>query len=213
MRRLKSHPDFKLEGRSRHFQSFWELELTPGEETNVHQHYESEELICVVSGRGTIAIDKLERVLTPGEVALVPPRTDHVIKNLSDELVRAVTVESRFDLGVGEVIEPAGVIEPVIEATPEAIAASEARARASAQTIEELMSQLPGRLDEARAIQTILSLFDIGGNLSEEIEQAIGLDNAQGLEALTAVELRIMEAVVEISGRYKRRSGRFFLDG
>lgn len=209
MRRLKSHPDFKLEGRSRHFQSFWELELTPGEETNVHQHYESEELICVVSGHGTIAIDKLERVLTPGEVALVPPRTDHVIKNLSDELVRAVTVESRFDLGVGEVLEAPSVAE----VSPEAIADSEARARASAQTIDELMKQLPGRLDEARAIQTILSLFDIGGNLSEEIEEAIGLDNAQGLEALTAVELRIMEAVVEISGRYRRRSGRFFLDG
>ncbi len=208
MRRLKSHPDFKLEGRSRHFQSFWELELTPGEETNVHQHYESEELICVVSGHGTIAIDNLERLLTPGEVALVPPRTDHVIKNLSDELVRAVTVESRFDLGVGEVIET-----PSVEVTPELIAASEARAQASAETIEEVMSQLPGSLDEARAIQTILSLFDIGGNLSEEIENAIGLDNAQGLEALTAVELRIMEAVVEISGRYRRRSGRFFLDG
>jgi mannose-6-phosphate isomerase-like protein (cupin superfamily) len=208
MRRLKSHPDFKLEGRSRHFQSFWELELTPGEETNVHQHYESEELICVVSGRGTIAIDSLERVLRPGEVALVPPRTDHVIKNLSDSLVRAVTVESRFDLGVGEALEA-----PSVEVSAEAIAASEASARASAQTIEELMQRLPGRLDEARAIQTILSLFDIGGNLSEEIEQAIGLDNAQGLEALTAVELRIMEAVVEISGRYRRRSGRFFLDG
>jgi len=208
MRRLKSHPDFKLEGRSRHFQSFWELELTPGEETNVHQHYESEELICVVSGHGTIAVDKLERVLTPGEVALIPPRTDHVIKNLSDDLVRAVTVESRFDLGVGEVIGT-----PSVEVTPELIAASEARAHASAKTIEELMKQLPGSLDEAHAIQTILSLFDIGGNLSEEIEEAIGLDNAQGLEALTAVELRIMEAVVEISGRYRRRSGRFFLDG
>lgn len=208
LRRLKSHPDFKLEGRSHHFQSFWELELTPGEETNVHQHYESEELICVVSGHGTIAIDNLERVLTPGEVALVPPRTDHVIKNLSDGLVRAVTVESRFDLGVGGVIEA-----PSSPVSPEALAASEARARDSVNTIEELMGQLPGRLDEAKAIHTILSLFDIGGNLSEEIEEAIGLDNAQGLEALTAVEHRIMEAVVEISGRYRRRSGRFFLDG
>ncbi|MBL4845046.1 MAG: cupin domain-containing protein [Planctomycetes bacterium] len=205
-RRLKSHPDFKLEGRSRHFQSFWELELTPGEETNVHQHYESEELICVVSGHGTIAIDKLERVLAPGEVALVPPRTDHVIKNLSDDLVRAVTIESRFDLGLGD--------HGLEEATSGAvIAASEARARDSVQTIEELMRKLPARLDEASAIHTILSLFDIGGNLSEEIEGAIGLDNARGLEALTAVELRIMEAVVEISGRYRRRSGRFFLDG
>ena len=65
LRRLKSHPDFRLEGRSRHFQSFWELELTPGEETVVHQHYESEELIYVVSGVGTVAINKLERPLEP----------------------------------------------------------------------------------------------------------------------------------------------------
>lgn len=206
LRRLKSHPDFKLEGRSRHFQSFWELELTPGEETSVHQHYESEELIYVVSGQGTVTIDKLERNLIPGEVALVPPRTDHVIKNLSPHLVRAITVESRFDLGLAE-----GAL--VTEAAPERVAESEERARRSAETIEELMGELPVALDEARAIQTILTLFDIGGNLSEQIEQAIGLDNASGLEALTRVERRIMEAVVEISTRYRRPSGRFFLDG
>lgn len=210
LRRLKSHPDFKLEGRSRHFQSFWELELTPGEETAVHQHYESEELIYVVSGVGTVAIDKLERPLEPGVLALVPPRTDHVIKNLSDRLVRAITVESRLDLGL-----EVGILtqEILAEPPPEAIAESEARAKRSAETIEELMQELPRSLDEAGAIQTILTLFDIGGNLSEAIEQAIGLDNAGGLEALTKVERRIMEAVVDISSRYRRPSGRFFLDG
>ena len=203
LRRLPSHPDFQLEGRSRHFQSFWELELTPGEATSPHQHYESEELICVLRGEGLVQIAEVERCLSPGEVALVPPRTDHVIANPSNDLVRAITVESRFDLGQGELSEDVSL---------EAIQEAEREALRSAATVEEIVAALPRYVDEVVAIQSIVSLFDVGGNLSEQIEQEIGLDNAKGLEALGLVECKIMGAVLEICARYKTRSGRWLFD-
>lgn len=206
MRRMQSHPDFKLEGRSQHFQSFWELELTPGESTAPHQHYESEELIYLLEGEGRVAIAEIERPLTPGEIALVPPRTDHVISNPSKSLVKAITIESRFDLGV------VGDPETAREVSPETLQDAEREALRSAATVEEVVGALPRYLDEAGAIQTIVNLFDIGGNLSETIENEVGLDNAAGLEALCAVERQIMAAVLDICSRYKRRSGRWLFD-
>ncbi len=205
LRRLKSHPEFRLEGRSRHFQSFWELELDPGEQTMAHQHYESEELVCLLAGEGSIRIAEVERSVQPGEVILVPPRTDHVIANpTSDRLLRAVTVESRFDLGA---VAEAGA---VIEATDvESTIRAEEEAERSVRTIDDLMGDLPTQVDEATAIKTIVELFDIGGNLSEQIEGSLGLDNERGLDALTDVERRIMRAVVEITSRYQQRGGRW----
>lgn len=198
MRRLPSHPAFKLEGRSRHFQAFWELELTPGEETSPHQHYESEEVIYLVSGQALVTVARQEKAVQPGEVVLVPPRTDHVIANRSEDLVHALTVESLLDLG-GE--EEAG---PKV-ATPEEAQRAIEEAQKSARTIEQLMGALPRDVDEAVAIRTIVELFDIGGDLSERIEQSLGLDNATGVSALGQVERKIMQAVVEITSRYRRQ--------
>lgn len=186
MRRMPSHPEFKLEGRSRHFQSFWELELTPGEETSPHAHFESEEIIYLIDGRGLITVERAERAITPGEVILVPPRTNHVIANRSDTLLRAITVESRIDSG--EAVE-APAAEP---------------SRESAATIDRILEELPEDVDEATAIQRIVELFDVGGKLSEQIEQALGLDNDDGVEALGTIEKKIMKAVVEITRRYRR---------
>jgi len=200
-RRIPSHPIFKLEGRSRHFQSFWELELTPGEETCPHQHYESEELIYLVQGEGRVRIAEEERRVTPGVVVLVPPRTDHVIANRSDHLLKAITVESRLDL----VTPPE---EPAQLETLEELQASAAEIRAeesaatSLRAIEATLEGLPAQVDEAVAIKTIVELFDIGGKLAEQIEEELGLDNAGGRQALLKVERRIMAAVVEVSGRY-----------
>jgi mannose-6-phosphate isomerase-like protein (cupin superfamily) len=197
MRRLPSHPAFKLEGRSRHFQAFWELELTPGEETSPHQHYESEEVIYLVSGNAHVTVARQEKTVQPGEVVLVPPRTDHVIANRSEDLVHALTVESLLDLG-----DEAGVVTKV--PTPEEAQRAVEEAQKSARTIEQLMGDLPKDVDEAVAIRTIVELFDIGGNLSEQIEQTLGLDNATGVSALGHVERKIMQAVVEITSRYRR---------
>ena len=194
---MPRHPAFRLEGRSQHFQSFWEVELTPGEETVPHQHYESEELIYLVHGQGRVRVAEIEKPLHHGEVVLVPPRTDHVIANTTDHVLRAITVESRFDLGV----EPPASLEG-LQATPEEVRAED-QARSSLRTVEQVVSNLPAEVDEAVAIQTIVELFDIGGTLAETIERDLGLDNAKGVQALSRVEQRIMQAVVEITGRYR----------
>src|SRR5262249_21378900 len=158
------HPEFRLEGRSHHFQSFWELELVPGEATPDHQHYESEEIIYLLDGHGCITIARLERAVGAGEVVLVPPRTSHTIANRGDRLLRAITVESRFDLG-----------EQAAEEKPKETVAS----------IDRIMSDVPTAVDEALAIRKIVELFDVGGRLSEQIEGALGLDNDDGVSALT----------------------------
>lgn len=188
MRRMPSHPEFKLEGRSRHFQSFWELELEPGEETSPHQHFESEEIVYLLDGTGSIQIESTKRVIDPGEVVLVPPRTSHAIANpTSDQLLRAITVESRFDLGEEK--------------------KDEEKPRETAASLDRIISDVPTDVDEATAIKTIVELFDVGGRLSEQIEEAFGLDNDDGVNALTRIEKKIMQAVVEITQRYKRGRG------
>lgn len=193
MRRLPSHPAFKLEG-SRFFRSFWELELTPGEETDSHQHSDTEEVLYIVRGEAIITVASDERPVQPGEVVLVPPKTDHIIANRSGQLLQALQVESRLP-APGEVLE---VVEPIVP---------EEAARKTVQTIESLISGLPKDVDEAVAIRTIVELFDIGGGLTERIEKALGLDNQDGVNALGQVEQRIMQAVVEITARY-RNGGR-----
>jgi mannose-6-phosphate isomerase-like protein (cupin superfamily) len=180
---MPSHPEFRLEGRSRHFQSFWELELTPGEETSPHSHFESEEIIYLLDGEGFVRVARSERSVTPGEVVLVPPRVDHVIANRSDRVLRAITVESLFDLGSGQ---------------------EEEAPRESAASIDRILEDLPGDVNEALAIQKIVQLFDVGGRLSEQIEKALGLDNDDGVGALSTIEKKIMLAVVEITKRYKQ---------
>ena len=112
------------------------------------------------------------------------PRTSHMIANRSDRVLRAITVESRFDLGDGE---------------------AEAQApRESAATIDRIVEELPGDVDEAVAIQKIVELFDVGGRLSDQIEKALGLDNDDGVGALATIEKKIMKAVLEITTRYRK---------
>ena len=196
MRRMPSHPVWKLEGRSRHFQSFWELELEPEEETFPHSHFESEEIIYLVDGAGSVTLAREEKPLHVGEVVLVPPRITHRIANRSDRMLRAITVESRFDLGEQVSAEPA--IEPE--------GATQGQ-RATVKDLDEIMQELPPAIDEALAIKTIVELFDVGGKLSEQIENALGLDNDDGVGALSTIEKKIMRAVLEITARYRTDRG------
>ena len=199
MRRIRSHPDFKLEGRSRFFQSFWELELTPGEETCPHQHYESEELIYLLSGRGTVRIDQTERGVKPGEIVLVPPRTDHIISNQSDCVVHAITVESQLGLSRAAEAPSEATASPESEEGEQAVE----EGKRSADSIDKLLDALPSDVNEAVAIKSIVELFNIGGDLSEMVETTVGLDHPQALSAVRSIERKIMRAVVEISGRYQ----------
>ena len=174
--RLDLHPD-EDGGR---FAGCWELELLLGEATDRHEHKEREEVCYVLLGAGAMLIGESKGAIRKGDVVHVPPATTHRIENDSSKRLRCLLVAS----------------EVPIEKPPEP---SERRTVAE---LEQVMGDLPQMVNDAAAIQGIVALFDIGGALSEQIETAFGLDNTEGVEALSKIEARIMRAVVEISRRY-----------
>lgn len=181
--RMRSHPHFRIDERSRHFDSCWELELTPGEETRVHSHEANEELIYLASGSALVMVEETERSLKRGQVVLVPRRRRHKIANPAERTARLISVSSRLKAAEKE---------------------------ASAESLESLdatLNGLPAELERVQAIQAIIGLFDIGGRLTEQIERCVGLDNKLGLEALIALQKRLMGAVVQITERYELGAG------
>lgn len=178
--RLKSHPDFRLEGRSEHFQSCWEMELTPGEETNLHSHYETEELFYLVSGSAVITIEESEVPVSLGEVILIPPRHRHKIANPGSRTIRALSVESRFEF------DPE---EDAFEAPPLA-------------RLGEALADMPAAIDEGLAIQKLVEVFNIGGRISAHLERDI--KEGEASPKMDRLESRVMDAVLEITRRYRQ---------
>lgn len=187
IKRLRSHPKFRLEGASNHFQSCWELELYPGEETSPHRHYEREELLYLVSGRALVTVESVQREVTTGEVVLIPPRHSHKIINRSNRPLHALSVESRYDfndLSFEEEGKP----------PPEDFASA--------------LSQLPQELDESEAIQSLVEVFNLGSQLSEHLERSRDIKVGSGKEAMDRLERDVMQAVLEITRRYRDDAGR-----
>ena len=181
--RLDLFPDAD-EGR---FAGCWELELLHGESTDSHEHKEAEEVCYVIHGSGAVLIGDKEGPIHKGDVVHVPPATTHKIENDSSKRLRCLLVASE------------------IPSTQDEVGAE----RKTVAHLDQVMTDLPPAVNDAAAIQGIVSLFDIGGRLSEQVETAFGLDNPDGLEALSRIEEKIMRAVVEISRRYALSKRRF----
>jgi uncharacterized cupin superfamily protein len=57
----------------------------PGESPRApHQHFDHEECIYVLSGKGTTFADTGEYLLNPGDTLLMPPGEKHVTRNTGD---------------------------------------------------------------------------------------------------------------------------------
>lgn len=171
--------DLSADEEGSRFLGCWELELLRGEATDRHEHREREEVCYVLLGSGAVLVGDSEGPVRKGDVVHVPPATTHRIENDSSKKLRCLLVASE--------IAREGEEEPE---------------KRSVGHIDRVIGEIPQAVDEAAAIQGIVALFDIGGALSEQIETAYGLDNADGVEALTRVETKIMQAVVEITRRY-----------
>ena len=74
--------------------------------------------------------------------------------------------------------------------------------KVSAGDLESMIESIPARLNRAEALQSIIQLFDLAGQLSEQIEEAIGLETETGLRTLESIEEQVMQAVVEISSAW-----------
>lgn len=95
---------------SRHMTVTW-LEVPPGASERLHSHEEAEQVYVVVRGAGTMSAAGDTETLEPGDLALIPPATDHTIANRGDgELALvsaqspAVSVDETFGRQVAEVV-------------------------------------------------------------------------------------------------------------
>ena len=173
-------------GAAKVFGSVWEVQLESGEATQPHHHEDLEEIYCFVEGEGEIVVANKKKPVTRGEVITIPRLTCHWLENNSRGRLRCLAIEGPPAPGA-----PAGDESP----------------KETIGGLEKAITELPKEMDRVAAIKNIVALFDIAGKLSEQIENAFGLDNEEGLEALTRIEKRIMDAVVEITKRYQRHTG------
>lgn len=78
---------------SRHMTVTW-LEVPPGVSQVLHSHEEAEQVYVVVRGVGTLSAAGDTEQLEPGDLALIPPASDHRIANEGEEMLALVSAQS-----------------------------------------------------------------------------------------------------------------------
>ncbi len=170
-----------------HFGGLWEFQLKSGVQTPRHSQG-SEEIIVALEGEGVVTLAGQPIPLQPGEVVWVPARTDHSIGNANGATLRGLSMEISL---TGAEEETSG------------------DEKVSESDLESIIDSIPDQVDEATSLQLIIQLFDTAGILSEQIDDAIGLESETGLAALQNIERRVMDAVVRISRSYTSEDGLF----
>src|SRR5262245_6120834 len=190
IRKLSDHPQFSFEGHSRLIRQCWNFILKKGENTPSNLNTQGEEIHVIIAGQGRVTVGERSSEIREGEIIFVPPRIPHVIQNPESPLLHGITIESDWEL-------------PAMEAPEASKGVGKVAMRETSRTIDDIVENLPENLSEAEAIQTVVRLFDIGGRLSEQIEEALGLDNDDGVHALERIERKLMGAIVTIADRYR----------
>lgn len=78
---------------SRHMTVTW-LEVPVGASEELRSHEEAEQVYVVVRGTGTMSAAGDTETLEPGDLALIPPASDHRIANNGDADLALVSVQS-----------------------------------------------------------------------------------------------------------------------
>jgi len=78
---------------SRNMTVTW-IEVPSGAEQDLHSHEEAEQVYVVVAGVGELSATGDTERLEPGDLALIPPASDHVVANRGDETLALVSVQS-----------------------------------------------------------------------------------------------------------------------
>lgn len=188
--RLSERTDFLSDAHSR-FGTVWSIQLEAGETTDPHQIAELEEMYCFVRGTGELMVDEQRVPVKSGEVIHVPRQASRWLKNSSNSRLCCLTVE-RGQPSLEEECADTAVVDTL------------ANYRETLSELEQAVQATPEKLSRVEAIQQIVILFDVAGRLAEFIEHAFGLDSEEGVEALSAVEKRIMDAVVDVTRGYQR---------
>ena len=78
---------------SRHMTITW-IEVPPGVSQDLHSHEESEQVYVVVKGTGTLSAAGDTERLEPGDLALIPPASDHCLANEGPDTLALVSAQS-----------------------------------------------------------------------------------------------------------------------
>ncbi len=78
---------------SRHMTVTW-IEVPAGVSQTLHSHEEAEQVYVIVKGTGTLSAAGSTEILEPGDLALIPPATDHSIANNGEDALAIVSVQS-----------------------------------------------------------------------------------------------------------------------
>jgi mannose-6-phosphate isomerase-like protein (cupin superfamily) len=78
---------------SRHMTVTW-IDVPSGVSQRLHSHEEAEQVYVVVRGTGTLTAAGDTQTLEPGDLALIPPASDHTIANEADDPLALVSVQS-----------------------------------------------------------------------------------------------------------------------
>jgi len=93
-RRLSSHILMDAgELGSRHMTVTW-IEVPAATEQELHTHEEAEQVYVVVRGVAELSAAGDTESLEPGDLALIPPASDHVIANRGDDVLALLSVQS-----------------------------------------------------------------------------------------------------------------------
>ena len=78
---------------SRHMTVTW-ITVPTGVSQELHSHEEAEQVYVVVQGTGTLSTTGDTEALQPGDLALIPPATDHTIANEDEAPLALLSVQS-----------------------------------------------------------------------------------------------------------------------
>jgi mannose-6-phosphate isomerase-like protein (cupin superfamily) len=70
------------------------IEVPPGASESLRSHEEAEHVYVIIRGNGTMSAAGDTEQLEQGDLALIPPATDHSIANEGDEPLAAISVQS-----------------------------------------------------------------------------------------------------------------------
>lgn len=78
---------------SRHMTVTW-IEVPSGVSQELHSHEEAEQVYVVVQGTGMLSATGDTEELHPGDLALIPPASDHTLANEGPETLALISVQS-----------------------------------------------------------------------------------------------------------------------
>ena len=70
------------------------VDCPPGSEQQLHQHETQEQAYVIIRGRGTMIVGDEQQEIGEGTLVVIPPRTQHAIRNTSSEPMSYVSATS-----------------------------------------------------------------------------------------------------------------------